>query len=58
MVPSQVIGINEAKRQLRLASRKLQGGAEERDWERFSTPGPERETITLREHLKGLSEEG
>ncbi len=57
-VTAKIIGINEAKRQVRLSIRKLHEEAEERDRERFVTSGPERETITLREHLKGLSEEG
>jgi ribosomal protein S1 len=54
-VTAKIIGINEAKRQVRLSIRKLQEEAEEKDRERFIQP-PEQETVTLREHLKGLSE--
>jgi len=56
-VTAKIIGINEAKRQVRLSIRKLQEEAEEEEKDRFISQGPGRETITLREHLKGLSTE-
>lgn len=57
-VTAKIIGINEAKRQVRLSIRKLQEEAEEKEKDRFISQGPGRETVTLREHLKGLSDAG
>ncbi|MGC9530081.1 MAG: 30S ribosomal protein S1 [Candidatus Bipolaricaulaceae bacterium] len=57
-VTAKIIGINEAKRQVRLSMRKLQEEAADEERDRFMAHQPGRETITLREHLKGLSGEG
>ncbi len=56
-VTAKIIGINEAKRQVRLSMRKVTEEAAEAEKERFLAMQPGRETITLREHLKDLAEQ-
>ncbi len=57
-VTAKIIGINEAKRQVRLSIKKVSEEAAEGEKERYLAAQPGRETITLREHLKGLTDQG
>lgn len=56
-VSAKIIGINESKRQVRLSIKKIAEDVEESEKDRFLTPQAGRETFTLRERLKGLTEE-
>ncbi len=53
-VTAKIIGINEAKRQVRLSIKKLQEDMAQAETEKFLATQPVRETITLRERLRGL----
>lgn len=53
-VTAKIIGINEAKRQVRLSIKKLQEDLAQAETERFLTTQPIRETISLRERLREL----
>jgi len=53
-VTAKIIGINEAKRQVRLSMRKLEEDMARADTEKFISTQPVRETITLRERLREL----
>ncbi len=57
-VSAKIIGINEAKRQVRLSLRKLHEAAEAEEQHRFMSQQPGREIITLREQLQGLQGSG
>jgi len=56
-VSAKIIGINESKRQVRLSIKKIAEEVEDAEKDRFLTPQAGRETFTLRERLKGLTEE-
>lgn len=53
-VTAKIIGINEAKRQVRLSIKKLQEDLAQAETEKFLATQPVRETITLRERLREL----
>jgi small subunit ribosomal protein S1 len=53
-VTAKIIGINEAKRQVRLSIKKLQEDMAQAETEKFISTQPVRETITLRERLREL----
>lgn len=53
-VTAKIIGINEAKRQVRLSIKKLQEDMAQAETEKFIATQPVRETITLRERLREL----
>ncbi len=53
-VTAKIIGINEAKRQVRLSIKKLQEDVTQEETEKFLFTQPVRETITLRERLREL----
>ncbi len=53
-VTAKIIGINEAKRQVRLSIKKLQEDLAQAETEKFISTQPVRETITLRERLREL----
>ncbi|MGQ9700808.1 MAG: S1 RNA-binding domain-containing protein [Candidatus Bipolaricaulaceae bacterium] len=53
-VTAKIIGINEAKRQVRLSIKKLQEETTQEEAEKFISTQPARETITLRERLREL----
>lgn len=53
-VTAKIIGINEAKRQVRLSIKKLQEDVAQAETEKFLSTQPVRETITLRERLREL----
>ncbi len=53
-VTAKIIGINEAKRQVRLSLRKLREEVVEEEKHRFLSQQPGREIITLREQLQDL----
>jgi len=53
-VTAKIIGINEAKRQVRLSIKKLEEDMAQADTEKFISTQPVRETITLRERLREL----
>jgi len=53
-VTAKIIGINEAKRQVRLSIKKLQEDVAQAETEKFIATQPVRETITLRERLREL----
>ncbi|MCD6320981.1 S1 RNA-binding domain-containing protein [Candidatus Bipolaricaulota bacterium] len=55
-VTAKIIGINEAKRQVRLSIRKLQEEASAEEREAYMAP-PGRETIRLGERLKQIAQE-
>lgn len=57
-VSAKIIGINESKRQVRLSIKKIAEDVEDTEKDRFLTPQAGRETFTLRERLKGLTDEG
>ncbi len=56
-VSAKIIGINESKRQVRLSIKKISEDVADVEKDRFLTPQAGRETFTLRERLKGLTEE-
>lgn len=56
-ITAKIIGINEAKRQVRLSIKKLSEDIAEAEKDRFMSSQLGRETITLRERLKGLAAE-
>ncbi len=56
-VSAKIIGINESKRQVRLSIKKVAEDMEDTEKDRFLAPQTGRETFTLRERLKGLTEE-
>lgn len=53
-VTAKIIGINEAKRQVRLSIKKLQEDLAQAETEKYLATHPVRETITLRERLREL----
>ncbi|MCS7239698.1 MAG: 30S ribosomal protein S1 [Candidatus Bipolaricaulota bacterium] len=53
-VTAKIIGINEAKRQVRLSVKKLQEDMAQAETEKYLSAQPVRETITLRERLREL----
>ncbi len=53
-VTAKIIGINEAKRQVRLSIKKIQEDLAQAETEKFLATQPVRETITLRERLREL----
>lgn len=53
-VTAKIIGINEAKRQVRLSVKKLQEDIAQAETEKYLSAQPVRETITLRERLREL----
>jgi len=56
-ISAKIIGINESKRQVRLSIKKISEDVEDVEKDRFLTPQAGRETFTLRERLKGLTEQ-